>query len=145
MKCVKEKPALLCLRRSERGRWTVFVWQLILKPRFKDKHRELAQNVLNVAIESPIISNGNLMANSLCSAENVPLQLDCFFALRYMEGAEYSIWLCFCRGDLTPAVTRRASILFSCFPRCPPLPAIPWLFFQILTNPLPCSSETKNT
>lgn len=41
-----------------------------------------SENALKVVIESPIIFNENFMANSLCSAENVPLKLDCFFALR---------------------------------------------------------------
>lgn len=53
--------------------WSVFAWQLIFKPKFKDICQELSENVLKVVIESPIIFNENFMANSLRSAENVPL------------------------------------------------------------------------
>lgn len=119
-----------------------FAWQLIFKPRLKDTCWELWENVLKVAIESPIIFNGTFMANSLCSAENVPLRLDCFFALRYMEFVEYSIWLCFCCQDLALAVAHHFCILFGCFPPCTPLPAISLPSFQILINPLSFSSQT---
>lgn len=54
----------------------------VSKPRFKDIRQGLSENVLKVVIEIPIISNENFMADSLCSAENVPLKHDCFFALR---------------------------------------------------------------
>lgn len=116
---------------------------MFLKPRFKARHWELSKNVLKVAVESPVIFNGNFMANSLCSAENVPLKCDLFFALRYMEWTAYSIWLCCCCQDLSPAVAHCFSVVFSCFPWCPSLLAISLLFFffQILINPLSFSSR----
>lgn len=90
-------------------------------------------------IESCIIFNVNFMANSLCSAENVPLQLDCFFALRYMELAEDSIWLCATRILLQLLPSLR--ILFGCF--AVPLSAchLCFLFKYLLT---PCLSALKS-
>lgn len=92
-------------------------------------------------IESCIIFNVNFMANSLCSAENVRLQLDCFFALRYMELAEDSTWLCICHQDLTAAaaIALHSVWLFCSTSLC--LPSL--LSFQILINPLSFSSQTK--
>lgn len=48
---VRVEHALMCLMRWERGLCNVYAWQLILKPGFKDRHRELSENVLKVAIE----------------------------------------------------------------------------------------------
>lgn len=122
-----------------------FAWRLIFKPRLKDICWELSENVLKVAIESPIIFNGTFMANSLCSAENVPLKFDCFFAWRYMEWVEYSIWLCFCCQDLSPAVAHHFCVclfrLFCCFAQHPSLPATSLPSFQMLINPLIFSSQ----
>lgn len=116
-----------------------FARQLIFKPRLKDICWERSENVLKVAIKSPIIFNGTFMANSLCSAENVPLKRDCFFALRYMELVEYSIWLCFCCQNLAPAAAHRFCILFGCFAQC--LRSLCVLFKCSLT---PCLSALLN-
>lgn len=72
--CHRKKHTFMCWNRKEWEMWKVFAWQLIFQPRFKDRHWELSENILKVVIESPIIFNGNFMANSLCIAENVPLK-----------------------------------------------------------------------
>lgn len=94
------------------------VWRYMLR---------FSRALLKAAVESPSISMGNFMTNSLRNMKMCPLTRLLFWSS--IEWAEHSFWLRFCHQDLVAAVLFTSASRFVIFPFCPAGPAISKLSF----------------